>query len=168
MTFRYYTASVKDVERIDALMGEQRENPLFVADDEDFIKRHISGEGVTLLAGTEGTGESVLSGFLILRFPKEAPDNLGRDLKLPEGRLEEVVHFESLVVSKAAQGQGLGGKLIAEGLKEAAKHGRRFALSTVHPDNLPSLKSFFKNGFEVRAEVIKYGGKPRRILYKEL
>ncbi|MCR4907639.1 MAG: GNAT family N-acetyltransferase [Lachnospiraceae bacterium] len=161
-------ASPEDAPRIDALMGEQRNNPLFVADDLGFIERHISEEGFTLLIESPDPEEAELSAFLILRFPGEAQDNLGRDLDFSAGELNKCVHMESLVVSLVAQGQGMGGMLISAGLKEAAKRGAEFAFATVHPDNTASLKSFYKNGFEVKADVIKYGGKPRKLLFRKL
>ena len=73
-------AGEQDIDEIEALMRrteQQMEHPeWFVADDRDFIRRHIEEEGRTVIARSDS---SRLAGFFILRFPGAAEDNLSRD-----------------------------------------------------------------------------------------
>ena len=101
-------AGEQDIDEIEALMRrteQQMENPeWFVADDRDFIRRHIQEEGRTVIARSDS---SRLAGFFILRFPGAAEDNLSRDIPGIACLLEEAVHMESAAVDPAFRGQGL-------------------------------------------------------------
>ncbi len=159
-------AGTADIPEIAALMHAHEEHPWFAADNEAFVERHLASEGMILLAGEEESGAFL--GFLILRFPGGAADNLGRDLPVPSSELGQCVHMESMIVSEAARGRGIGTRLVEEGVKAAGKKSALHAFATVHPDNLASLKSLEKNGFERKKQVLKYGGQPRIIMYRKL
>ncbi len=109
-------AGEQDIDEIEALMRrteQQMENPeWFVADDRDFIRRHIQEEGRTVIARSDS---SRLAGFFILRFPGAAEDNLSRDIPGIACLLEEAVHMESATVDPAFRGQGLQRAMAAYG-----------------------------------------------------
>ena len=98
-------AGEQDIDEIEALMRrteQQMENPeWFVADDRDFIRRHIEEEGRTVIARSDS---SRLAGFFVLRFPGAAEDNLSRDIPGIACRPEEAVHMESAAVDPAFRG----------------------------------------------------------------
>lgn len=102
-------AGEQDIDEIEALMRrteQQMENPeWFVADDRDFIRRHIEEEGRTVIARSDS---SRLAGFFVLRFPGAAEDNLSRDIPGIACRPEEAVHMESAAVRPFA-GRGCSG-----------------------------------------------------------
>ena len=162
-------AGEQDIDEIEALMRrteQQMENPeWFVADDRDFIRRHIEEEGRTVIARSDS---SRLAGFFILRFPGAAEDNLSRDIPGIACRPEEAVHMESAAVDPAFRGQGLQRAMAAYGERIAAAMGFQFAFATVHPDNRASLTSMQRQGFDIAATKEKYGGRLRHILIKRL
>ncbi len=168
-TIRFTTATMEQAPEICDLMRKVYESmedrSLFVCDDEEFVRRHISSEGFTVLAVT---GSSEIVGCFILRFPGNSADNLGRDIGLPERALAQVVHMESCVVSPAFRGQGLQLAMLqfAESLLDNNKY--RYLMATVSPNNPASFRTFEKNGYRVAAVKEKYGGFPRRIYLKEL
>ena len=159
-------AGEQDIDEIEALMRrteQQMENPeWFVADDRDFIRRHIQEEGRTVIARSDS---SRLAGFFILRFPGAAEDNLSRDIPGIACLLEEAVHMESAAVDPAFRGQRA---MAAYGERITAAMGFRFAFATVHPDNRASLTSMQWQGFDIAATKEKYGGRMRHILVKRL
>ena len=166
---RIELAGEQDIDEIEALMRrteQQMENPeWFVADDRDFIRRHIEEEGRTVIARSDS---SRLAGFFILRFPGAAEDNLSRDIPGIACLPEEAVHMESAAVDPAFRGQGLQRARAAYGERIAAAMGFRFAFATVHPDNRASLTSMQRQGFDIAATKEKYGGRMRHILVKRL
>ena len=56
----------------------------FAGETMEFLQTHLSGQGFILLAqAPDGT----VAGYFAARFPKDAPDNLGLDVGLPEEEL---------------------------------------------------------------------------------
>ncbi len=161
-------ATTDDAERIAEIMREVYERledkSLFICDDLDFVRAHIKEQGRAVVACHAG---GRIIGSLILRYPSEAEDNLGRDIGLND-RLGEIVHVESTVVLPAYRGRGLQYRMltIAEALIDQSRYS--YLLCTVSPDNPASCKTFEKAGFEYIATKEKYGGFTRRIYQKKL
>ena len=113
MQIRIVPAQEGDLDTLCAIMDAAAaalDNPdLFVADDRAFIARHLGREGFTLLALAEGRA----AGFLIVRLPGMAEDNLGRDLGLPPEMLGRVAHMESTAVLSPFRGHGIQKQLMA-------------------------------------------------------
>lgn len=136
----------------------------FVADDVEFVIRHLEKEGMTLLAFIKEEP----AGYLMIRIPETAEDNLGWDLQLSHDELMCVAHMESIAVLPQFRGLGVAGKLLMQGEEILRQKGYSNLLATVHPNNLASLHNFEKLGYGIKKKVLKYGGKERLIVYKQL
>lgn len=134
----------------------------FVAGDRDFLQAHLAGDGFILLA--EGTAGP--AGFLVVKYPGDEPDHLGRDAGLPEAELPRCAYMDTVAVLPAARGNGLHVRLL--NAAEQALSGSPYChwLATVHPQNRYSLQNFTARGYRIAATKKKYGGLDRHILYK--
>lgn len=144
---------------------EQLENKdVFVYDDLDWVKAHMEEQGFAVVA-CDSAGKIAAS--LIVRYPGEAEDNLGRDIGLESAELFRVVHMETAVVLPEYRGHHLERKLIqyAEELLDTRKY--RHLLATVSPVNPASYKSVEACGYRVMVTKEKYVGLMRRVYYKE-
>ncbi|MBO5352598.1 MAG: GNAT family N-acetyltransferase [Lachnospiraceae bacterium] len=137
----------------------------YVADDREFIRRHIESEGYTLKYTTGNT----IAGFLIVRHPAFAEDNLGRYLPDWTGEtLKKVAHMESVAVLPEFRGQKIQKKLLQVAEKIEQERGTRYLMGTVHPENIYSAANLEQLGYECLLETEKYGGLRRKIVCKEL
>ncbi|MCR5703770.1 MAG: GNAT family N-acetyltransferase [Eubacterium sp.] len=161
-------AKERDVFAIDTVMRTVEralENPsFFVGDDLEFIKKHIKDEGRTILAKDQGK----VVAFLILRFPKQNEDNLGRDIGITKEELLRVVHMESVGVLPEYRGKGLQEKLLAHAEELLLDEDFCYYMATVAPGNIPSQKNFEKKGYECVLMKEKYGSLLRRIYCKKV
>ena len=150
---------------MEQVANAQSDKSLFICDDFNFVSRHISKEGFTVVACNE---ENKVIASLIIRYPMSAEDNLGRDIGINNAELLRVVHMESAVVLPSYRGMGLQRKLLlfAESLIDKNKY--QHLLATVSPDNPASYRSFEKCGYTHVMTKGKYGGLQRRIYQKEL
>ena len=89
---------------------------------------------------------------------------------LLKGYLMAVAHIESAAVRAEYRGNGIQKKLIEYACDYLCRKcgNIRYAMATVSPDNIPSLKSFEKAGFKIMLTKEKYGGKLRHILKREI
>ena len=144
---------------------EQLENKsLYVCDDLEFVKRHISQEGFTVAACSK---EDKIVGSLILRIP-DAEDNLGKDIGFSEEECQRVIHVESAVVAPLYRGNALQRRMlqIAETMIDRVKYS--YLMATVSPDNPASYKTLESLGYELIVTKEKYDGLMRRIYRKAL
>ena len=162
-------AQPEDAPGIHRLMREAynalTDKSLFVCDEESFIRSQLTDSGCGVVA-CSAAGQIV--GSFVLRFPHDAPDNLGRDIGLSPEELTKVVHMESAAVAPAYQGNGLQRRMLkfAEETIDTTRYS--IALVTVSPDNPASYKSFERAGYRLVLTKEKYGGLPRRIYMKHL
>ena len=165
MEFSIKIAEPKDSTNIYNLMKEVYEKledkKLFFCDDLDYVQRHIKNEGFAIKV--EQNGKLVAS--LVVRFPGEAEDNLGRDVDIDE--LHKVAHIESIVVDEKYRGNGLQDKMIKFAEELIFQIGYTYLMATVSPDNKHSLDNFEKNGYKVVMIKVKYGVLNRAILLKK-
>lgn len=156
-------ADIADVSQITDIMAEayrQMEHPeWFCTDDMEFLERHVCEEGFILKA--EVSGE--LAGFLMIRYPGTAGDNLGCYLGLTDEEKALVAHMESAVVKAAYRGRGIQRKLMEKGGEILWERGYCYLMGTAHPDNRYSVNNFLALGYEIVAEDVKYGGLPRYV-----
>lgn len=131
----------------------------FCIDDISFLYRHVCDEGFILKA--EVSGE--LAGFLTVRYPGSAQDNLGSYLHLSADEKSLVAHMESAAVKEAFRGRGIQKKLMEEAEEILWQKGYRYLMGTAHPENQYSVNNFLKLGYEIVAEDLKYGGLPRYV-----
>ena len=89
-------------------------------------------------------------------------------MSLPTEELNKVLHMDSATVLPEHRGHGLEAKMIsyAESLIDTSKYCYSFA--TVAPENLASLKSLERNGYEVMVTKEKYFGFIRCVMMKLL
>ena len=157
---------ILEIERIMALGQATTENvDWYVADDRAFIERHICEEGYIL----KYMQEEQIAGFLLVRHPKLAEDNLGRYLpEWTDEMLHQVAHMESAAVLPEYRGQKIQKKLLQRAEELERVKGMAYLMATVHPENVYSSGNLEALGYECLLETEKYGGLRRRILCKKL
>lgn len=137
----------------------------YVTDDITFVERHIAAEGYILKC----MAEHKIAGFLIVRHPQQAEDNLGRCLpEWTEELLDKVAHMESAAVLPRYRGQGIQKKLLLAAEEAEKQRGTVYLMATVHPDNIYSRKNLEQSGYVCLLETEKYGGLQRIVLCKKI
>jgi len=142
---------------------ELKNKDIFVCDDLEWVKEHMEAQGFAVVA-CDSTGRIAAS--LIVRYPKDAEDNLGRDIGLAEAELWKVAHMEAAVVLPQYRGHHLQRQLLQYAEEQIDKKQYRHFLTTISPDNPASYKSAEACGYKVMVTKEKYGGLLRRIYYK--
>ncbi len=164
-TFIISQAELKDVTNIHNLMKavyeKLEDKTLFFCDDLEYVQRHIEKEGFAIKVEQDGK----LVASLIVRFPGDAEDNLGKDVNIHE--LKKVAHIESIVVDEKYRGNGLQDRMIKFAEEVIFQRGYIYLMATVSPDNKHSLDNFKRNGYEAMMIKEKYGGLRRVILLKK-
>lgn len=140
------------------------EKTWFCMDDCAFLYRHIAKEGFILKV----LHSHEIAGFLVIRFPQNATDNLGCALNLTESEQLQVAHMESIIIHPKFRGLGLQRRLLAEAERQLQAFPIQHLLCTVAPDNTFSRNNFLKQGYVYQKTVSKYGGLTRDILSKNL
>lgn len=182
MEFYFRRAKESDLPVIMELAAEAKEKvpdpEWFEMDDMDFMKQHISEEGFTILAEYRGEGKNLesesvpqIAGIMLVRIPGEQEDNLGEYLNLTAEEMFQVAHLEIAVVSPKFQGNQLQYRMfcvVEKILSEQVPRRFRYLMATVHPENRFSLNNMKKLGMEVAADVRKYGGKRRYVMWKHI
>ncbi len=168
-TWTFRVAKKEDAEEIRRVMQkvyEQMENKsLFVPSSPEEILAHVESEGFTVGAYDP---QGKMAGHFIVRYPREAEDNLGRDLGLPETELLKVAHMESAVVLPEYRGHHLQIKMLRYAESLIDKKQFCYFMSTVSPDNPASYRSLEANGYQLMMTKEKYGGLIRRIYCKKM
>lgn len=168
MNFTIRKAEIRDIDGIMRLMEEASHNPAhpdwFVADDEAYVKEHLSGKGFVITAVSDS---DEIAGFFLVKQP-ELSENLGLFFDFEEESLRKVAVMDSAVVGSAWRGNGLQGKMIEKAEEVLDREHFSFLMCTVHPDNIYSLRNMQRHGYEVKKRVKCYGGLTRYILLKEI
>lgn len=160
-------ATTEDIPKICYVMeigfATTKSEDWYVVDDEEFIARHINEEGYILKYMVDGR----LAGFLLVRHPNLAEDNLVRYLPdWTEETLKLVAHMESAAVLPEYHGQKIQQKLLLAAEEIEKKHGTSYLMATVHPENIYSGRNREQLGYQCLLETEKYGGLRRKILCK--
>ncbi len=137
----------------------------YVADDIDFLERHIEEEGYILKCIVE----QKIVAFLVVRYPRLEEDNLGYYLPdITKEQLLRVAHMESIAVLQTFRGHKMQKQLLemAEQIEESKA--TTYLMATVHPDNIYSKRNFEQQGYSCLLETKKYGGLKRCILLKKV
>ena len=188
-------ATAADAEAIDRIMQFTTRNltnrDWFFDDDIHFIRRHLgsaetagasdpaaglaaSAESFPASAGAEGYTlkymvEGEIAGFLIIRYPGGAADNLGRYLDLTDAQLATVAHMESVCVLPQYRGHRIFQQLMQRALDmERAKGRTRYFMGTAHPDNQYSMNVFTHHGFGIAKTIRKYDNWLRNVLLLQM
>ncbi|WP_338101457.1 GNAT family N-acetyltransferase [Microbacterium hominis] len=137
----------------------------FIVDPLDVVARHLDGpDGFTVVAGD---GDLVVAA-MIVRFPRDAEDNLARGLGYDDATVLAAAHIESVAVAPPYRGRGLQRALLSSVEEELVRDHVPVALATVSPDNEPSRRNFLKAGYVDLARRKMYGGVDRIIIGKQL
>lgn len=131
----------------------------YAVDGEEFVRKCIEGQGFTLKALVEGN----IAGFLTIRYPWKEEDNLGDYIGLSEEEKMFVAHMESAAVLPEYRGLRIQNKLMAKGFELLKETDYKYVMGTAHPDNIFSVNNFQKLGYEIVADVKKYGGLRRYV-----
>ena len=165
--FRVRKAHYNDVPEIMNIIDVTVENlskkNMFYADTKDFIEEHIEEKGFSLVA----MSEEKIAGYIVVRFPKQDDDNLGKHVK-ENIDLNKVVHMESTAVLPEFRNNGIQKLLLEEAEKKLAETEYCYYMGTVDPDNEFSLRTLTGRNYNVIDTVEKYGGLKRNIMYKEI
>lgn len=151
------------LEIMESTYRQMKHKDWFCIDDISFLYRHVSDEGFILKA--EVCRET--AGFLTVRYPGGAEDNLGSYLNLPENEKCLVAHMESAAVKDVFRGRGIQKKLMAEAERILWQKGYRYLMGTAHPENKYSVNNFLKLGYEIISQDLKYGGLPRYVFCRK-
>ena len=137
----------------------------FICDDLDYVKDILSGHGFGVVA-CDMNGKIV--GNLLVKYPGLSEENLGYDVSLPIEELPKVLHMDSSSVLPNHRGHHLEHRMIsfAEMLVDTSKY--HYSFATVAPENVASLKSLEKNGYQVLVVKEKYGGVIRCVMMKNM
>ena len=131
----------------------------YAVDGEEFVAKCIEGQGFTLKAMVDGN----IAGFLTVRYPWKDDDNLGDYIGLSEEEKMYVAHMESAAVLPEYRGMRIQNKLMAKGFELLKETEYKYVMGTAHPDNVYSVNNFHKLGYEIVADVKKYGGLRRYV-----
>jgi len=136
----------------------------YASDDEAYLHALVAGRGEMYGA----YHEHKLAAFSAVVFPGVGIDNLGREFGVPEQELLRVAALDGTVVHESARGHGLQ-RFFHQLREERAHHyGCLHLYSTVHPDNLASLRNLEACGFERQFTRLMYGNKNRHCYAKRL
>lgn len=165
--FQVREARYKDVPEIMNIIDVAIENlpnkNMFYADTKEFIEKHIEEKGFSLVA----LKEEKIAGYIVVRFPKQDEDNLGKHVK-EKIDLNKVAHMESTAVLPEFRNNGIQ-KLLLEKAEDKLKDTEYcYYMGTVAPDNEYSLKTLLGRKYTVIDTAKKYGGLQRNIMYKEI
>lgn len=137
---------------------------MFRADSKTFMAQHIESRGRTV--GTFCDGR--LAGYAAISFPDGDPDNLGRDLPLPEAEIAHVADYDGSAVHPDFRGNRLQLRMTDMRHRYALAHDRYHILGTVSPLNTVSLSNFLGFGCRVKNFMIKYNDMQRFIIHRDL
>ena len=184
-TYSLRLANLKDAYTIWQIMDtcsqaiEHKEH--FICDDLNYVKDILSGQGFAVVACD---ADGIIVGNLLVKYPGLDEENLGYDvfvkddaltdkipnfnIQLTSDNLNRVLHMDSATVLPIHRGHGLEARMIAyaESLVDTSKY--HYSFATVAPENLASLKSLERNGYQVMVTKEKYGGFMRCVMMKML
>ena len=136
MEFIIRKAQASDVAGIMSVMEEARRNTLnpewFVADDEEFVREHLEGNGFVIVAQCTDTDQ--IAGFFLVKYPEDE-ENLGHYLEFNEEQLSHVAVMDSAAVGGCYRGNGLQGRMLEAAEKLLDKNRFYYLMCTIHPDN---------------------------------
>ena len=109
-----------------------------------------------------------LAGFLIAERHINPEGEMAKEI--PKDELSSSIEMDNAGVLPKYRGNHLQERLIlkAESIMKERDSSIKHSYATVHPDNLPSLKTLEKVGYKKYKEKLMYGGKIRYIMRKEL
>lgn len=118
------------------------------------------------IVGAEVQGR--LAAFFAILLPGRSPDNLGRDVGLPDAALDHVAHWTAVVVRPDLRGHGLQRRLMAATLEAVLPPPRvRHWFATARVENAASVRSFLSAGLSIVKVGPKYDGHDRYLFRQD-
>lgn len=165
--FQVRKAQYNDVPEIMNIINVTVENlpnkNMFYADTKEFVEEHIEEKGFSLVATTEDK----IAGYILVRFPKQDDDNLGKHVK-ENIDLNKVAHMESTAVLPEFRNNGIQKLLLQKAEENLKETDYCYYMGTVDPNNEYSLRTLVGRKYNIIDTVEKYGGLRRNIMYKEI
>jgi ribosomal protein S18 acetylase RimI-like enzyme len=109
---------------------------------------------------------NILVAISLAHAPGIGSNNYGYDLGYSDAEMSQVGQLIATIVNPTYRQGGIGSQLIFKNCEAIFEANYPIILSTVHPENLGSIKMLMKNGFVVKKQLLKYGGFPRLIVEK--
>lgn len=109
-----------------------------------------------------------LAGFLLAERHINPDSEIAKEI--PKHELASSIELDNAGVLPKYRGNHLQESLIlkAESIMKERDNSIKYSYATVHPNNLPSLKTLEKTGYQKYKEKLMYGGKIRYIMRKEI
>ena len=170
MEFFIKEGSINDINKIiDAIkylydIIENKEWYAIGLADYDKILNKLNDEAIIVKA----LYNNELAGFLIAERHINPTYELAEEI--PKDELSSSIEMDNAGVLPKYRGNHLQEHLIlkAESIMKERDNSIKYSYTTVHPDNLASLKSLENIGYKKYKEKLMYGGKIRYIMRKEL
>lgn len=127
---------------------------LLCRETDAFFHEHCREHGriLGLFVGEE------LIGYGVLGLPKANEESFADQFGLTAEQRAAVATIDGAGVLPRWRGNGLQRQLVAARIEAAGAAGRRIAVSTVAPGNLPSLRNLLAEGLNIRALRPAFGG----------
>ena len=109
-----------------------------------------------------------LAGVFIAEIPGRSETNLGRHIHFTEEQLLQVAHMDTAAVRADCRGHALQWRLMEAAEADLKARGFRYLMCTVHPDNPYSRGNLVNMGYRRVWQGLKYGGKLRDVMLKEV
>lgn len=132
--------------------------------NKEFLKRELENDGVIIKV----LDNDKIVAFLIMEVNLKKDDKILKLTSL-ENEYTKCIKFRNVAVHPEYRGNNLQMKMgiVAEEIM-LKKRDIKYMLSNVHPDNIASIKSLQKLGYEVVCQTKMYNGKDRVILLKKI
>lgn len=112
--------------------------------------------------------DGTLAGIGILALPKNSTQSLSSQIGLDENKYLHVAHLEVIATNFAFRNQGIAKKLSQAIIKDAKLRGKKYLMSTVHPENISSIRVLKALGMGIVRTIKTYGSKDRHVMVMDL
>jgi GNAT superfamily N-acetyltransferase len=118
------------------------------------------------IIGAVDDGKLVASRSMYVPTPDEE-EHLADDVGIKDKK--SVIYSEISFIAPSHRGEGLQTRMGRQLIEMVRADGRfQDVLTTVMPENVPSLKDKFRLGFKIRKTTYKYNGKKRHVMHLNL
>lgn len=170
MEFLITEANINDIDEIINLKQdiwnkmENKDWYIINGTNKEFLENQLRNNGLILKA----VSNNKIIGFLIVKNNIEQDNQILKEINL-ENEFSSCIELSNAGVDYRYRENNLQ-TLMIETAEEIMinKYNIKYILSTVHPDNTPSIKSLLKLDYKVACKTKLYGNKDRCILIKQL
>jgi len=147
ITYKVIDKNIKDIsyfgqlKQLSEYIANNNSAPYLYPPDDEFLIDSLS-EGKTNILAFDN---EKLVGYAFVKYLEKYPSYLG-DLEYP---INECANYIFFIVHDDYRGLGIGKELSKLILDDVKKSGRKYILTTVHPDNSSSLKAMQSIGMRV-------------------